>query len=137
MVGGSEQHFSEQRRIFGEFIRSQRKLAQLSLRDLAARADISNPYLSQIERGLHEPSLRILRALANGLNVSVNSLLSRLGEEHSPMGAAISVEDAIRADDKLDTYRKEILIKTYRRLLAGSDAIGDLGNMVQDQSDRQ
>ncbi len=54
----------------GDYIRQQRQLANLSLRDLAARTNVSNPYLSQIERGLHEPSVRVLRAIATALNVS-------------------------------------------------------------------
>src|SRR5258708_29541685 len=60
----------------GEFIKSQRTLANLSLRELAARTEISNPYLSQIERGLHEPSVRVLKSIAKALNVSAETLLA-------------------------------------------------------------
>src|SRR5262245_36506952 len=69
----------EQLHGLGEFIRAQRQLAQLSLRELAARTNVSNPYLSQIERGLHEPSVRVLKAIANALNVSAETLLQQAG----------------------------------------------------------
>src|SRR5215470_16765819 len=59
----------------GSFIRTQRKLANLSLRQLAELTSLSNPYLSQIERGLHQPSVRVLRLLADALNVSAETLL--------------------------------------------------------------
>ncbi|MHB1853838.1 MAG: helix-turn-helix domain-containing protein, partial [Acidimicrobiales bacterium] len=63
----------------GNFIHSQRKLANLSLRELAERTNVSNPYLSQIERGLHEPSVRVLRSIARALNVSAETLLAQAG----------------------------------------------------------
>ena len=63
----------------GEFIRTQRKLANLSLRELAAMTDVSNAYLSQIERGLHEPSVRVLRSIAQALEISANTVLAQAG----------------------------------------------------------
>ncbi len=63
----------------GEFIRAQREQAQLSLRELADRTQVSNPYLSQLERGLHEPSMRVLKAISNGLNIPIDALLARAG----------------------------------------------------------
>ena len=63
----------------GAFIRSQRRLANLSLRQLADLTDVSNPYLSQIERGLHEPSVRVLKSIARALNVSAETLLAQAG----------------------------------------------------------
>ncbi len=74
----------------GDFIRHQRHMAELSLRDLAARTNVSNPYLSQIERGLHEPSVRVLKAIATALNVSAESLLTQAGllEGEAEAGAA-------------------------------------------------
>ncbi len=60
----------------GEFIRTQRQLAKLSLRDVAQRARVSNPYLSQVERGLHEPSVRVLAAIAAALDISTETLLA-------------------------------------------------------------
>ena len=64
----------------GEFIRAQRRLAKLSLRDLAERARVSNPYLSQIERGLHAPSVRVLNSIANALGLSAETLLAEADE---------------------------------------------------------
>ena len=63
----------------GAFIRSQRKLANLSLRQLAELTSLSNPYLSQIERGLHQPSVRVLKLLSNALNISAETLLAEAG----------------------------------------------------------
>src|SRR5262249_45873397 len=68
-----------QMKALGTFIRSQRKLANLSLRQLAELTSLSNPYLSQIERGLHQPSVRVLRLLADALNVSAETLLAEAG----------------------------------------------------------
>ena len=68
-----------QMQALGSFIRSQRKLANLSLRQLADLTSLSNPYLSQIERGLHQPSVRVLRLLADALNVSGETLLAEAG----------------------------------------------------------
>src|SRR5437588_3520970 len=93
----------------GEFIKSQRTLANLSLRELAARTEISNPYLSQIERGLHEPSVRVLKSIANALNVSAETLLAQAGLRDEEKRAAAGggsderpdTEAAIRADPRL------------------------------------
>src|ERR1700737_1278323 len=63
----------------GSFIRSQRRLANLTLREMAELAKVSNPYLSQIERGLHEPSVRVLRSIASALNISADTLLAQAG----------------------------------------------------------
>src|SRR5919108_3205841 len=73
----------------GRVIRAQRRQAELSLRELAARTNVSNPYLSQIERGLHEPSVRVLRSIARALNISAETLLSQAGVlegEDQPVG---------------------------------------------------
>lgn len=91
----------------------------MSLRELAERTNISNPYLSQIERGLHEPSVRILKSIANALNVSAGSLLSQLGlmEESgtgSPPPKHSVVETAIYSDPLLSQYQKEVLVATYK-----------------------
>ena len=67
----------KQLRALGDFIKAQRQMAELSLRELAARTNVSNPYLSQIERGLHEPSVRVLKAIAGALNMSAESLLKQ------------------------------------------------------------
>jgi transcriptional regulator with XRE-family HTH domain len=107
----------------GGFIRSQRKLANLSLRDLADRTKVSNPYLSQIERGLHEPSVRVLRSIAQALNISAESLLAQAGmlegDEPGPPDVP-HTEAAIRADPELTDDQKTALLAVYRSYRAAS-----------------
>ena len=108
----------------GGFIRERRKQAEYSLRDLADRANVSNPYLSQIERGLHTPSVRVLKAIAAALNVSAESLLVQAGlleatEDGSP---GPSVEDAIRADTRISEDQKSAMLAVYRSYLAQNTA---------------
>jgi transcriptional regulator with XRE-family HTH domain len=108
----------------GSFIRTQRNLANLSLRDLAARTDISNPYLSQIERGLHEPSVRVLKSIAKALNLSAESLLAQAGllEEVNQEREAerLSTEAAIRADADLTEDQKKALLGVYRSYVSAN-----------------
>ena len=109
----------------GGFIRSQRKLANLSLRDLAARTRVSNPYLSQIERGLHEPSVRVLKAIAEALNVSAETLLAQAGlleDEPDANGGEPAAEHAIRADPDLTDEQKTALLAVYRSYVAANRA---------------
>jgi transcriptional regulator with XRE-family HTH domain len=113
-----------QMKALGGFIRSQRKLANLSLRQLAELTSLSNPYLSQIERGLHQPSVRVLRLLAGALNVSAETLLAEAGlweQSASPAdgagGGPGSVESVIRADGRLDDEQKAALLAVYRSML--------------------
>jgi len=97
----------------GEFIRTQRKLANLSLRELAAMTDVSNAYLSQIERGLHEPSVRVLRSIAQALEISTNTVLAQAGmTDENP--ASPLTESAIRSDPLLSAAEKEALLAVYR-----------------------
>lgn len=95
----------------GSFIREQRLNAQISLRALAARAGVSNPYLSQVERGLRRPSADILAQIARGLSISVESLLARAGILDS--ADAPEVVAAIRADQVLTERQKSSLIDIY------------------------
>jgi transcriptional regulator with XRE-family HTH domain len=107
----------------GSFIRSQRKLANLSLRDLADRTRVSNPYLSQVERGLHEPSVRVLKAIAQALNVSAETLLAQAGlldDEGESEGDRHGTESAIRADPDLDDEQKTALLGVYRSYVAAN-----------------
>jgi transcriptional regulator with XRE-family HTH domain len=103
----------------GGFIRSQRRLAQLSLRDLAERARVSNPYLSQIERGLHAPSVRVLSSIAAALGLSAETLLAQagLGVVDAQPGAS---EAAIRADAALTDEQKDALLAVYRSYVAAN-----------------
>ena len=112
--------WKSQMEALGSFIRTQRKMADLSLRELAEMTEVSNPYLSQLERGLHQPSVRVLKAIANALNVSAETLLVQAGlledggEEGEPAGAR--VEAAIRTDPILSDDQKEALINVYRTM---------------------
>lgn len=109
----------------GEFIRAQRQLAKLSLRELAALTSVSNAYLSQVERGLHQPSLKVLRSIADALQLSTEQLLHRAGwttpapDRAAPAGPGASTEDAIRADPRLTPQRRTALLEVYRSFVGG------------------
>ena len=118
-----------QREALGAFIRERRKQANLSLRQLAELTSLSNPYLSQIERGLHQPSVRVLRAISDALNLSAETLLTQAGLIDAiaggadPAGAADDpavpgTEQAIRADKRLSEDQKSALIVVYRSMLS-------------------
>ncbi|HEX8802817.1 MAG TPA: helix-turn-helix transcriptional regulator [Acidimicrobiales bacterium] len=100
----------------GRVIREQRTQAELSLRELAARTNVSNPYLSQIERGLHEPSVRVLRSIARALNVSAETLLVQAGllDGGGPSQPPPTVVAAVRADPDLTEEQKAALLAVYR-----------------------
>jgi transcriptional regulator with XRE-family HTH domain len=98
----------------GGYIRAQRELAALSLRQLADMSHVSNAYLSQVERGLHQPSLKVLRSIANALNVSAESLLTQAGLI-DPDSAGPGTEAAILADLALTEEEKQVLLGLYRR----------------------
>ena len=106
----------------GEFIRVQRQMANLSLRQLSALTEISNPYLSQVERGLHEPSIRVLKSIANALNVSSEILFEQAGlftSTEEPGSDA--TEAAIRTDRRLSEAQRHALLGVYRSFLATSE----------------
>jgi transcriptional regulator with XRE-family HTH domain len=100
----------------GEFIKAQRELANLSLRQLADMADISNPYLGQIERGMYKPSADVLKNLAGALRISAEAMYAQAGllDETPAAASDRTVEDAIKLDPKLTTDQKETLIRIYR-----------------------
>jgi transcriptional regulator with XRE-family HTH domain len=113
----------------GAFIRRQRNLADLSIRELADLASVSNAYLSQIERGLHEPSVRVLTSVARALNVSAETLLAQAGllEDRSAggspprkAGGTAATEAAIGADPGLTDAQKQALLAVYRSYLAAA-----------------
>jgi transcriptional regulator with XRE-family HTH domain len=105
----------DQLHALGAFIRAQRQLANLSLRQMADLAHVSNPYLSQLERGLHEPSVRVLQSIARALNVSAETLLTHAGIDETPDAAGLpDTETAIRADDRLSDDQKQALLTVYR-----------------------
>lgn len=100
----------------GAFIRSQRERSAISLRNLADRAGISNPYLSQIERGLRKPSADILKAIARGLSISAETLYVQAGwlDEDVESG---SVTEAIQLDAKLTDPQRRALLQVYQSFL--------------------
>lgn len=110
----------------GGFIRTQRQMAKLSLREMAAMTSVSNAYLSQVERGLHQPSLKVLRSIADALHLNTDQMLSQAGwstataEEAAdeadapPTQAAVDTEAVIRADPRLSEEQKTALIGVYR-----------------------
>lgn len=99
----------------GEYIRQQRQRANLSLRRLADRAGISNPYLSQIERGIRKPSAEILKQLSRALQISAETMYSRAGliEEGSNPPTVV---EAVEADEVLSPRHKQVLLDLYRTL---------------------
>lgn len=103
-------------RELGDYIRTQRTQAQISLRGLAEKAGVSNPYLSQVERGLRRPSAAILTQIADGLSISAETLLTKAGILR-PNETATPVVDAIRSDSELTERHKSTLIEIYRALL--------------------
>ena len=104
----------------GEFIKSKRRIADLSQRELARLADLSDAYLSQLERGLHEPSVRVLNGLAQALNVPSEKLLAYLGR-HDEAAAARSTESVIATDDRLTETQKQSMIDVYRAFIAANE----------------
>jgi len=116
-----------QREALGAFIREQRKRANLSLRQLAELTSLSNPYLSQVERGLHQPSLKVLHSIADALQLSTEQLLSQAGWTRGYTESAeangdtpvSSTEDAIRADPRLTPEQRTALLGVYRSFVDG------------------
>ena len=126
-----------QREALGAFIKEQRKRANLSLRQLAELTSLSNPYLSQVERGLHQPSVRVLKAISDALSLSAETMLAQAGlldvmaatsadgkSDAQANGTAREqkdlpdTEDAIRADQRLSDEQKAALIAVYRSMLS-------------------
>ena len=102
----------------GEFIRSQRASTQMSLRKLAKLAGVSNPYLSQVERGLRRPSAEMLQAIAKALRVSSQTLYVKAGileDEPHP-----DVHTAVMGDPALTEQQKQVLLQVYNSLVASS-----------------
>ncbi|HEV8393848.1 MAG TPA: helix-turn-helix transcriptional regulator [Vicinamibacterales bacterium] len=103
---------------FGEFVKAQRRLAQVSQRNLARMSGVSDSYLSQIERGNYRPSPQVVKALAQAFGLKPEQLYTMLGfmddeKEHSHT----TVEQAIQLDSKLEPAQKDALIRVYRSFL--------------------
>ena len=122
---------------FGSFVRTQRQLAKLSLRELAELATVSNPYLSQIERGLHEPSIRVIKAIANALDISTETLLAQVGlvgEDDSGGRIHGATEAAISADPYLTDGQREALLAVYRSYVAESRSTIERGKSTSSKA---
>jgi transcriptional regulator with XRE-family HTH domain len=106
---------------FGRYLRAQRQLARLSLRQLAELTRISNPYLSQIERGLHQPSVAIIRSLADALNLSAEDLLAQAAGLADRPEREMSTTEAIRNDRRLDPTQKRALLTVYSSMVGEAE----------------
>jgi transcriptional regulator with XRE-family HTH domain len=119
-MGGAARVVVDAAQDIGSFIRSQRESAQVSLRQLAQLAGVSNPYLSQIERGLRKPSAEVLAQIAKGLRVSSEVLYMQAGRlekrPHSP------VRDALFADGDLTERQKQVMVEIYESFCRENDA---------------
>lgn len=110
----------QDRQALGRYLRLQREAAQLSLRALASATNVSDSYLSQLERGLFQPSPAVLRAIADGLGIAPMTLFRRMGwmppetAERKP-----GVLDAIESDERLNRAQKAALISTYKAMVDG------------------
>ena len=102
----------------GDYLKEQRLASRLSLRQLADQVGVSNPYLSQIERGLRKPSAEVLQQLARALRISAEQLYVRAGIVHPDGDGAGSVELAILADAGLSERQKQSLLDVYASFLA-------------------
>ena len=118
-------------RDLGEFIREQRNIGQLSLRKLSEQAGVSNPYLSQIERGLRKPSAEVLRRVARALEISSEELYVRAGilderDEHPDLGSVI------RRDPDLTEEQKKIMIQLYESFVGDKKRLDPVDDGVED-----
>ena len=111
-VAAEAQQVSVVRSQVGDYIREQRSVARVSMRELARAAGVSNPYLSQVERGLRKPSAEILAAIARGLKISAESLYEQAGILDRRAGNPDTVA-AIRSDDQLSERHKAVLVELY------------------------
>jgi transcriptional regulator with XRE-family HTH domain len=110
----------------GEFIRQQRHAAQVSVRELARQAGVSNPYLSQVERGLKRPSAEFLGQIAKALRISAETLYVRAGLLDERPGDA-AVIDAISADPTLRERQRQVLLEIYAAFQSENAALADTG----------
>ena len=110
---------SRKRPDLGAFIRQQREIAQQSIRDLAKRAGVSNPYLSQIERGLRKPSADSLQRIARALEISAETLYERAGMMDPKEAQGNAVVDAVANDTRLNDEQKQAMLAIYRSFVVG------------------
>ena len=106
----------------GDYLREQRGQAQMSLRQLSELTDVSNPYLSQIERGLRRPSAEVLQQITKALRISAESLYVRAGILDADESGARMVEDAIALDQRLTERQKTAMLDIYRSFVGSFEA---------------
>src|ERR1700684_451933 len=112
---GPKEQAKRSRAAIGEFIGEQRQQAQVSLRQLARLAGVSNPYLSQIERGMRKPSAEILQQIAKGLRISAEALYVQAGILEDHPGDS-GVRSALLTDPQLTERQKQVLVEIYESL---------------------
>jgi transcriptional regulator with XRE-family HTH domain len=110
----TEELWKEQLQRLGDYIKAQRKFNQQSQRELARVADLSDTYMSQLERGLHEPSIRVLRSVAEGLGIRPSQLIMYAAGLPVEDGDVVSTEDAIRRDERLTPAQRDALLGVLR-----------------------
>ena len=111
----------------GEIIRRQRELHEMSMREFAEAAGISNPYLSQIERGHREPSNRVVDAIARTLQTSADALYAQAGLGPMEDGQLIDVRDVLKSDRKLTPRQRRVMIEIYETFLADNTGLSPRG----------
>jgi transcriptional regulator with XRE-family HTH domain len=116
----TDDHDEFERRLgdLGDFIKAQREIARMSVRRLADLAGVSNPYLSQIERGLRKPSADILNQIAQALKISTETLYERAGFLKPDQRTRGGVRDAIAADPHLTAEQRQALLNVYESFVA-------------------
>jgi transcriptional regulator with XRE-family HTH domain len=108
---------------FGEFVRAQRRLAQVSQRNLARMSGVSDSYLSQLERGNYRPSPQVVKALAQAFGLQPKQLYTMLGfmDDQETEDRAPGVEEAIQLDTRLEPSQKDALLRVYRSFVGGGE----------------
>jgi transcriptional regulator with XRE-family HTH domain len=125
LMVSAEQLWKDNLQRLGEFIKAQRQINQMSQRELARLSDLSDTYMSQLERGLHEPSIRVLRALAASLGIHPSQLINYaagLPIEGVDDATTVRTEDAIRSDPRLTEAQKRALLGVVRSYLDVNEA---------------
>lgn len=117
---------ASERQDLGAFIKAQRNLAELSQRELARIADLSDAYVSQLERGMHQPTVRVLRSIAKALDIRADTMMRYAGwlteTADNAERVPLETEAAIRADERLSESQKQALLGVYRGFIEAGPA---------------